>query len=82
MRREPRDVENRTIPDMINFCSPGGRIAARRTLKNVLQTPACLSIPRGPVSPTVLGVTALYPDTAEASGHGPGKVDIRASLML
>jgi hypothetical protein len=35
-RCEPRGVENRTIPDMINFCPPGAPITARRVLENVL----------------------------------------------
>ncbi len=33
-----RHVGNRTILDMINFCPPGTPIAARRALKNVLQS--------------------------------------------
>jgi len=31
-------VENRTIPDMINFCPPGTPITARKASKNVLQS--------------------------------------------
>jgi hypothetical protein len=31
-------VENRTIPDMINFCPLSTPITARRALKNVLQS--------------------------------------------
>ena len=42
MRREPpRDVGNRTIPDMINFWPPGAPITARRVLENALRSLGC-----------------------------------------
>src|SRR5438046_2242265 len=43
---------------MINFCRLSTPITARRVLENVLQSPACLSIQRAPVSSTAMLIGA------------------------